>query len=141
MLAQFRHISQRRTDLRRNIDVARSFKRWEESCVPSYCHRNRLAAHISWRRLFKAVDLAGRHMARPRRILDFGSSVGELGHLVARGAAYDFIEQDQHAVDYLVSRLPRASRVTLEGAPERAYDQVFAIDSLEHNEDFPELLA
>ena len=141
MFARLTHISERRAALRAEIDVAGSFRKWEESCVPSYCHRNWLAAHVSWLRLFKARDLADRFCPAPARILDFGSSVGELGQLVAPDAHYEFIEQDQHAADHLLRRMPGAVRRTLESAPDGAYDQVFAIDSLEHNDNFEELLA
>lgn len=141
MLTQLNHIRARRADLRRDIDVVHSFEAWEESCVPSYCHPNWLAAYVSWIRLFRAAELARTIVPAPARILDFGSSVGELGHLVSEGGAgYDFVENDQHSADYLVSRLPRARRVTLEDAPEGGYDQLFAIDSLEHNENYAELL-
>ena len=61
--------------------------------------------------------------------------------LVASDAQYEFVEQDQHAANYLLRRLPGAMRRTLESAPDGAYDQVFAIDSLEHNDNFEELLA
>ncbi|MGS1016178.1 class I SAM-dependent methyltransferase [Allosphingosinicella humi] len=141
MLTQLNHIRARRADLRRDIDVVHSFEAWEESCVPSYCHPNWLAAYVSWIRLFRAAELARTIVPAPARILDFGSSVGELGHLVSEGGAgYDFVESDQHSADYLVSRLPGARRVTLEDAPEGGYDQLFAIDSLEHNENYAELL-
>ena len=63
------------------------------------------------------------------------------GHLV-QGACeqYEFIEQDEPAADYLLSRLPDAKRQTLESADDSGYDWVFAIDSLEHNDNYPELL-
>jgi SAM-dependent methyltransferase len=141
MITQLKHIQRRRADLRRDIDVATTFEEWEESCVPSYCHANWLAAYVSWIRLFRAADLARSHAPRARRVLDFGSSVGELGHLISTGGdGYDFIESDDHSAAFLTSRLPSAQRVSLEQAPKDAYDLVFAIDSLEHNSNFAELL-
>lgn len=141
MFSQLKHIRRRRDDLRRNIDVVKTFELWEESCVPSYVHRNWAAAYVSWVRLFRAAALARVSVPNPRRVLDFGSSVGELGHLVSKqGEGYEFIEEDDHSVDYLQSRLPKARRVTLEAAEDEAYDQIFAIDSLEHNTNFAELL-
>lgn len=141
MITQLKHIQKRRADLRRDIDVISTFEEWEESCVPSYCHSNWLAAYISWIRLFHAAELARTHGPRAPRVLDFGSSVGELGHLVAPGGnGYDFIEADDHSAAFLKSRLPNAQRVSLEEAPEAAYDLVFAIDALEHNTDFAEIL-
>lgn len=141
MFSQLSHIRSRRSDLRRDIDIVKGFEAWEESCVPSYCHTNWLAAYVSWVRLFRAAELGRKHVPDAKRILDFGSSVGELGHLVSkRGARYEFVEGDQHSADFLQSRLPAAKRVTLEDAPDGAYDQIFAIDSLEHNTNFAELL-
>lgn len=142
MIAQLKHIRERRADLRRDIDVVATFEDWEESCVPSYCHRNWLAAYVSWIRLFRAAELGRGNSPHAARILDFGSSVGELGHLVSsRGAGYDFIESDDHSADFLNKRLPQARRVGLDDAPAGTYDLVFAIDSLEHNTDYVDLLA
>ncbi|HVJ00465.1 MAG TPA: methyltransferase domain-containing protein [Sphingomonas sp.] len=141
MIATLRHIRGRRADLRRDIDVVAGFEQWEETCVPSYCHRNWFAAYVSWIRLYRAAGLAQRFAPDARRILDFGSSVGELGHLVSHGGdGYEFVEADDHAAAYLESRLPGARRTTLEAAPAGSYDAIFAIDSLEHNVDFAELL-
>ena len=141
MLTQLKHIQKRRADLRRDIDVVQTFEQWEESCVPSYCHRNWLAAYVSWNRLFHAAALASDYVPDAKRILDFGSSVGELGHLVSDdGRGYDFIEEEEHSASYLLCRLPHAKQVTLEDAPDGGYDLIFAIDSLEHNTNFVELL-
>lgn len=141
MFEQLSHIRARRADLRGNIDVVKTFEAWEESCVPSYVHSNWAAAYVSWVRLFRAASLARDLVPAPKRVLDFGSSVGELGHLVSTdGEGYDFIEEHEQSADYLLSRLPKARRVTLDDAEDGAYDQIFAIDSLEHNTDFAELL-
>lgn len=141
MLDAVRHAIRRRADLKQSIDLARTFEAWEESCVPSYCHGNWAAAAVSWLRLFYAVRLA-RAVSTPKtRALDFGSSVGELGHLlIAAGYGYDFVEQDEKAAAFLQSRLPTARRQTLESAPAGGYATIFAIDSLEHNDDFDGLL-
>ncbi len=141
MLDQLNYIRGRRATLKSEIDLKATFEQWEESCVPSYCHPNWLAAYVSWQRLFKAVELAKKNHPQPRRILDFGSSVGELGQLLRdENATYEFIEQDPQAASYLASQLPTATRQTLEQAPDDSYDWVFAIDSLEHNENYAELL-
>ena len=135
------HIRARRSDLRGHIDLTRSFDLWEESCVPSYCHNNWLAAYVSWQRLYHAVTLAEKNCPEAERVLDFGSSVGELGHLLKdTNLIYEFVEQDQHAVDYLRSRLPAARRNSLEVAPMHSYHWVMAIDALEHNTNYGELL-
>ena len=139
VLRQVKHMWQRRRALSQALDVWRRFDVWEESCVPSYCHSNWLAAFISWRRLFKAVELARRY-GRPGPVLDFGASVGELGQLLSRAIDYHFVEQDDAPAKYLQRAIPRAVRHTLEGAPEGAYAVVFALDSLEHNENYPDLL-
>jgi len=138
---QIGHIRGRRAALRRAIDVAGDFAAWEESCVPSYCHPNPLAAYVSWTRLFRAAALAESCRPGPGRVLDFGASVGELGRLVpAPPAAYEFVEQDEGPARYLAAELPEALRRTLDSAPDGAYDWVFAVDALEHNEDYPALL-
>lgn len=135
------HVLARRADLRQHIDIQKQFEEWQESCVPSYCHPNPFASYVSWLRLFRAASLARKYHPELTRILDFGSSVGELGHLFPdEHIIYEFIEQDEKASSYLQSRLPRAVRQNLEAAPEGAYDCLFAIDSLEHNNDFPGLL-
>jgi len=139
MVSHLAHIRRRRADLRRSIDFEKMFEAWEESCVPSYCHRNLAAAYVSWLRLFQAVDLGDKYVREPGRVLDFGASVGELGQLVAPGARYEFIEQDEASAEFLKSRLPAATATSLEAA-EPGFDQIFAIDSLEHNDNYAELL-
>ncbi|MDJ0981000.1 MAG: methyltransferase domain-containing protein [Kiloniellales bacterium] len=144
IIGQLQHIRNRRAELQQQIDVRNAFHEWEETCVPSYCHGNPLAAYVSWLRLFRSVELARRHLPVAGRALDFGSSVGELGRLLAEQGTdvrYEFIEQEEPAAVFLQQSLPEALRQTLETAPDGAYDWVFAIDSLEHNDDFAELLA
>jgi hypothetical protein len=126
--------------LRSAIDVAGQFDSWKESCVPSYCHRNFAAAYVSWLRLFKVVEMAQAAVPRYRRVIDFGSSVGELGHLIDPRAEYHFIEQDEAAAAFLMSQHPRAIRQELTTAPLGEFDAVFAIDSLEHNDNYADLL-
>lgn len=112
---------------------------WEESCVPSYCHPNWAAAYVSWKRLFRAVKLAKLHGAEEPCVLDFGASVGELRHLLPDSIrSYSYVEQDEAAATFLESRCSTAIRTTL--ADTATYDWIFAIDSLEHNDDFAELL-
>lgn len=141
MLSAIRHIHARRSALRRAIDIERHFAQWEESCVPSYCHRNLAAAYISWWRLFAAARLARRHCPQARTALDFGASVGELARLLGPAIAYDFVEAHEAAAGYLQAQLPRARRRSMNELPAGGYDCVFAIDALEHNADYPNLLA
>ena len=140
MLDQLRHINLRRAVLRSAIDVTGHFDHWKETCVPSYCHKNFAAAYVSWLRLFKVAEIAKQCVPNYRKVVDFGSSVGELGHLLSDDATYHFIEQDEAAAGFLMDQHPDAVRETLDGAPKGQFDIVFAIDSLEHNENFKELL-
>ncbi|HEX6604785.1 MAG TPA: methyltransferase domain-containing protein [Sphingomicrobium sp.] len=140
MMNNLAHVSRRRRVLRDRIKYGEDFELWEESCVPSYCHSNWPAAYVSWRRLFVAADLARSMKPDGDRVLDFGSSVGELGHLLPANVRYDYIESHEPAAAFLKNQLPNSHRTTLEDAPDGSYDQIFAIDSLEHNENYRELL-
>jgi len=140
MVGSLAHVSQRRKVLDDAIKYRSNFELWEESCVPSYCHPNWLAAYISWRRLYVAAKMGRAAKPDAKWVLDFGSSVGELGHLLPKGIRYDFIEAHESAARFLREQLPESRRTTLEDAPAGAYDQIFAIDSLEHNENYRELL-
>jgi len=140
MLSKLKHMRTRRKVLRDEIDIVKSFKQWEETCVPSYCHNNLAAAYVSWIRLFTAAELARSCVPDLKRVVDFGSSVGELGHIIGSDVQYDFIEQDDLAASVLTRNNASAERHTLEGAERGGYDAVFAIDSLEHNTNFAELL-
>ncbi|MCL6741398.1 class I SAM-dependent methyltransferase [Sphingomonas sp. RB56-2] len=140
MTSMIAHIRRRQRVLRAAIEYKKDFEAWEESCVPSYCHPNPAAAYVSWLRLFAAADLSKRVGPPARRALDFGSSIGELGHLLPNTAKYDFIEELDAAAEFLIEQLPDARRTTLEGALQGSYDRIFAIDSLEHNASYRALL-
>ena len=141
MNSMLEHIRNRRRELRRSIDVENAFEQWEESCVPSYVHPNFLAAYVSWKRLFVAARLANKLRPKLHRVLDFGSSVGELSHILNYDGEYEFVESDDASANFLLSQNSRARRLTLDQASLGTYDVVFAIDSLEHNEDFGPLVA
>jgi hypothetical protein len=134
------HMRQRRRALQHELRVWQDFEKWEETCVPSYCHPNLLAAYVSWKRLFTATSIAMRIGAKGPA-LDFGASTGELARLLPRDWTYHFVEQDEGPARYLLANIPHAVRHTLESAPARTYGCIFALDSLEHNENFPELIA
>ena len=137
----FEHMRERRRILREAIGYQKEFEVWEESCVPSYCHPNPAASGVSWLRLFAAASM-GKTVGPPmKHVLDFGSSIGELGHLFPKDARYDFVESHDAAAAFLKAQLPKAKRTTLEEIPAGTYDHIFAIDSLEHNTDYAELLA
>ena len=141
MKGRIAHVRKRQRLLREAIGYQADFELWEESCVPSYCHPNPAAAYISWLRLFAAADMAKQVGQPTKRVLDFGSSIGELGHLLPDDIQYEFVESHDAAAGFLMKQLPRAKRTTLEEAPAGAYDRIFAIDSLEHNTNYQELLA
>lgn len=140
MISKLKHIQERRKALREAIDIDRNFKLWEETCVPSYCHNNFVAAYVSWMRLFAAAKLAEESVPVLHRVLDFGASVGELSHILGSGVQYHFVEQDETAASFLVKQNPTAQRQMLQEIRSQTYDVVFAIDSLEHNPNFTELL-
>lgn len=140
-LARLRHIRDRRRALRAQIDAVGDFERWEETCVPSYLHPNWAAAGVAWWRLFAAVTLAERH-APAGSVLDFGASVGEVGQLLGPNQRpYAFVEMEEPAAERLKAALPDAVRHTLDEAPDGHFKAVFALDSLEHNTNYAELLA
>lgn len=141
ILARLRHIRERRKALIEQVSAFADFETWKETCVPSYCHPKFAAAYVSWRRLFAAIDLASAHTSWGP-VLDFGASVGELRRILPEAATpYEFIEQEEPAARYLLATLPDARRRTLDSAPEGSYACVFALDALEHNTNYPELIA
>jgi len=140
LMQRIRHVRARRRALRARIDAFGAFETWEETCVPSYVHPNRAAAYVSWWRLFAAVRMA-REQATWGPVLDFGASVGELAHVLPPEAApYWFVEREVAPAEMLRHMVPGAIATTLEGAPEGHFQVIFALDSLEHNQDFGDLL-
>ena len=134
-----RHMLDRRKYISGKLDVRRHFGKWEETCVPSYVHRNILAAYVSWQRLFEAKKLAF-DLAQPTRVLDFGSGIGELNKLLPDGVQYSYIEEEAPAAEWVAQEYPDAVRMTLDTPVVSKFDAVFALDSLEHNDDYPELI-
>ena len=134
LVARLQHIHRRRRELRGRYDPSRSFKSLEESCIPSYCHPNLLAAYVAWWRLFVAARLAATHV-HSGPVLDFGASCGEFGHLLPGNWEYHFVEQHEALASELLKERPQVSRQHLERLPSSFYKVVFALDSLEHNDD------
>jgi 2-polyprenyl-3-methyl-5-hydroxy-6-metoxy-1,4-benzoquinol methylase len=131
-------IAARRKALQSHFDVRRQFEEIEESCVPSYVHGNRAAAWVAWRRNKVAAKLYDRY-APAGPILDFGAATGEVAHLIHKRGPYHIIEQD----DLLAAACAEwhdVHRTTLEQAETGTYAALFALDSLEHNEDIPALV-
>lgn len=139
-LNSLRHVRSRRRVLQTIFDLDGSPNQVEESCIPSYCHPNPAAAFVAWWRLFKSVELSAAYLeAGP--ILDFGASVGELAYLLPRPHEYHFVERTENLTAVLRSRFPDAIQQQVEALPSAYYSAVFALDSLEHNEDPGHLLA
>src|SRR5665213_1585089 len=96
------HIRRRRAALAQRFHVASQFEQIEETCVPSYLHRNFLAAGVAWWRLFVAVD-AYKRINPIGPVLDFGAATGELGQILGEGVAYEFVEIDDTMASTLSS--------------------------------------
>lgn len=133
-MIDFALIRRRRQVLRQHFDVVRQFEELEESCVPSYVHGNAAAAAVSWWRLAAAARLYAKH-APGCRVLDFGAGTGEIHHLLKPApACYHFVEGNSILAAALTTFIPTAQPMDLAGAG-GGYDAVFALDSLEHNDD------
>ncbi len=133
-------VKSRRAALRSQFDVRREFETLEESCVPSYVHANPLAAWTAWSRLTAAARLYDRH-APAGPVLDFGSATGELRQVLEplRGD-YHFVEQNEVLVSALRRNIPEARREDAATLGESRFAAVFALDSLEHNEEIGPIL-
>ena len=132
-------IAARRSALQFHFDVKRRFEEIEESCIPSYVHGNPAAAWVAWQRIRAAAKLYNRY-APPGPILDFGGATGEVGHLITKRGAYHIVEQD----DVLVAACKQwqdVRRTTLTKAKRGSFAAMFALDSLEHNDNIPDLVA
>lgn len=133
-------VKARRAALKRHFDVVRQFEAIEESCVPSYVHANPAAAMVAWVRLAAAAALYRRH-APAGPVLDFGAATGEIFHVLRPTGDridYHFIEGDDLLARALAADIPAAVRES-QVEPGR-YGAIFALDSLEHNDDYAELL-
>jgi len=138
-MKQLRYMLGRRNYINSRLDVQKHFEQWEETCLPSYVHKNILAAYVSWQRLFEAKKLAF-DLANPTTVLDFGSGIGESRKLLPPGVRYFYIEEEDAAAKWIEEEYPDAVRTTLENPPEPKFEAIFALDSLEHNDNYPELI-
>lgn len=132
-------IRSRRAELRTRLDVAKKFEQLEESCVPSYIHSNPAAAGVAWMRLIRAAELY-RKYAPKGPILDFGAATGEVFHVLNTDQPYHFCELNEVLIKALVEMNPRAKREHLDKLPPSSFAAIFALDSLEHNDNVGELL-
>jgi 2-polyprenyl-3-methyl-5-hydroxy-6-metoxy-1,4-benzoquinol methylase len=133
-MGELRRVMTRRAALLRQFDVSNMFEALEESCVPSYLHRNPAAATVAWWRLVSAASFYKSH-ANAGPILDFGSGTGEIWHVLNVDEPYSFVEMNDLLASALVETHLEAERLTLESLPNHQYAAVFALDSLEHNSD------
>lgn len=138
-MKQIRYLLRRRKYIKERLDVQAHFEDWEETCVPSYLHKNILAAYVSWQRLFKAKKLAF-DLVQPTTVLDFGCGIAELIKMLPASVRYFYVEEEAVAVKWIEEEYPDAVQVRLEDAPGSKYDVIFALDSLEHNDNYPELI-
>ena len=133
-------VKSRRAALRSEWDIRREFETLEESCVPSYAHKNPLAAWTAWSRLTAAARLYEK-FAPEGPVLDFGSATGELRQVLKPRGDYHFVEQNDVLVKGLQRNFPEAKRVDGDALGEGRFAAVFALDSLEHNEEIGPILA
>lgn len=134
MIETLKIISRRRAELARRLRPDANLSALEESCVPSYCHSNVLAAGVAWLRLERVAALC-RARGGCEPMLDFGSATGEIAHLLGGVGDYHFVEADDALAAALVEWNPAAQRETLERLPAKHFRTVLALDSLEHNDD------
>lgn len=132
--SRLRTAYRRRAALRQRFDISNPSEDVEESCVVSYGHWNPLVAYAAWTRLMAALRLWRRH-APPGAVLDFGSGTGEISHFLKSDDPYHFVEAADALSDALGTFVPEARRERLDSLPEGAFSCIFALDSLEHNED------
>ena len=72
--------------------------------------------------------------------MDFGSATGELWHLLGCPPDNDFVEENDILAAALKHWNPRANRMNLDDLAGQHYAAIFALDSLEHNDDVDGLL-
>lgn len=134
------YMRRHREELVARYDVAQDFEKLEESCIPSYLHRNPLAARVAWQRLEEALR---QHAAQAPDgpVLDFGAGSGILARLLPPAAApYAFVEHDDALAADILAGVAGSARHTAKDLPEGRFAAVFALDSLEHNDDIKSLL-
>jgi hypothetical protein len=111
-----------------------------ESCIPSYCHSNFFAGYCAWSRIFKARNLFLKYGEKNSKVLDFGAGSGELGRVLNEKANYDFIENDESLSKLNLSEIIGSCKVEIETLLINRYDVIFCLDSLEHNDDYCDLV-
>src|SRR5262249_43467131 len=121
----------RRRRLREAFNVRTEFSTLEESCLPSYVHGNVVSAAVAWSRLDKVARLF-RSLSVQGPVLDFGSSTGELFHVLKiRSGDYHFIETNDRLADFLRKEIRGAKQCSVDALPAAQFAAIFALDSLE----------
>lgn len=138
-ISSFKLMRKRRQALRSRVQIKGRIQELHDSCIPSYCHPNLAASAVAWWRLFQARSMY-KKFSTPGQVLDFGCGTGELAHLLGDKTDYHFVEMDQEQVAIIEEDLPDASQHEATEVPEKSFSFIFALDSLEHNENFPELI-
>jgi len=138
MFKKIKYIHNRRKNLMQNMDFNNNFEEWEETCVPSYCHSNLIAAFVSWQRIFSALKIAQKQPVL-EKVLDFGCGVAELKRLLPAETVYCYVEELPSSVQWIQTQYPDAIEVAIDDN-DRTYDVVFALDSLEHNKNYSEIV-
>jgi SAM-dependent methyltransferase len=132
-------IIRRRRELSEYFETHNAGADLSETCIPSYVHGNIAAAAVSWWRLSAAADMF-RELNCVGPVLDFGASTGELAHMLRGAGPYHFVELDDVPATALRNFTPSAQRIVLESLPQGFFAAIFALDSLEHNDDFANLI-
>jgi SAM-dependent methyltransferase len=132
------HMKRRRTALR-TAKLTLSEEELQESCIPSYKHRNWAASFVAWSRLIAAAQLAERFASRGP-VLDFGSGSGELALVIKPRDGYFFVEESDALAALVASNFAEARKIFLSEMPQDFFGTIFCLDSLEHNSDFPALI-
>ncbi|MFQ5763440.1 MAG: class I SAM-dependent methyltransferase [Rhodospirillales bacterium] len=105
----------------------------------SYSHWNPLVAAAAWMRLLNALQLWRRH-APPGAVLDFGAGTGEVSHFLDSSQPYHFVEAANALSEALRTFVPEARRESLHTLPDGTFACIFALDSLEHNENVSDIV-
>ena len=145
----FKYVINRRRELKGRLNLETDIEKWAETCLPSYCHSNIFAAYVSWLRLFEAVNFFEKALQKSvffsskqtTNILDFGCGTAELRFLLPASINYRYVENNPLALAWLNHLGLKPARIKLEQLPKEHFDLIFALDSLEHNEDYQKLVA
>jgi hypothetical protein len=136
-------LRERQRFLAQNFDVTSEFETLEESCIPSYLHKNIFASWVSWNRLTNAAKLLKESMPSTNKIidiLDFGAGCGELIHMIPPlKSNYHFTETNEKLSEFILKTYQEAVKVDMNDQLVE-YDAIFALDSIEHNVNYKKIV-